>query len=378
MTKLEDYCQQQLRALSETNQRRILRETAVDGVCVVQNGTEYLSFSGNDYLGLANHPEVLAAAEAALKRYGAGAGASRLVTGNHPLYAALEDALARSKQAEAALVFGSGYLTNIGVIPALVGRGDIIFADKLVHACLLDGAQLSGATLKRFRHNDAAHLNTLLAEHRGQYTNALILVDHVYSMDGDVAPLAELSALAKARDSWLMVDDAHGLGMVESHAEVDVWMGTLSKSAGSYGGYVVAKRAVLDMLVTRARSILFSTGLPPSACAAALASLQVMTREPERGTRSLMLAKRVCDALAIPFMGSAIVPLMLGKETAALAAGEALKAQGILAVAIRPPTVPPGTARLRLTFSAAHTDAQVERLIVVLKQLRIAEVPCAA
>ncbi len=378
MTKLEEHCRHQLRALSKAGQLRELKETEADGVMVTQNGKEYLSFSGNDYLGLANHPEVVAAAEAALKRYGVGVGASRLVTGNHPLYAKLEAQLTRMKKAEAALVFGSGYLTNISVIPALVGRGDIIFADKLVHACLLDGAQLSGATLKRFRHNDVAHLSALLAEHRGQYANALILVDHVYSMDGDIAPLAELSALAKAQDSWLMVDDAHGLGMVESHAEVDVWMGTLSKSAGSYGGYVVAKRAVVDMLVTRARSMLFSTGLPPSACAAARASLQVMAREPELGTRPLMLAKRVCDTLGIPFMGSAILPLMLGKETAALAASEVLKAQGILAVAIRPPTVPPGTARLRLTFSAAHTDAQVERLIVALKQLRIAEVPCAA
>lgn len=378
MTTLSAYAQVQLSALAASHQRRVMQESACEGTHLLRDGVQYLSFSGNDYLGLAQHPNVRAEAEAALRQYGAGAGASRLVTGNHPLYAPLEEALAASKQAEAALVFGSGYLANIGTIPALVGAKDIIFADKLVHACLLDGAQLSGASLKRFRHNDLAHLDVLLTEHRSQYKNALILVDHVYSMDGDIAPLDALSALARAHDAWLMVDDAHGLGMVKSDVPVDVWMGTLSKSAGSYGGYVIASQAVIDLLVNRARSVVFSTGLPPASCAAALAALNTIAREPERGQRALAHARNFAAALQLPEPQSAIVPLILGTEEAALAASEALKAQSILAVAIRPPTVPVGTARLRFTFSAAHSEAEVEQLIAAVTCAGLVRRTCAA
>ena len=294
--KLDEYCRKEVKALAKVDLARELKETSADGVKVTQNGREYVSFSSNDYLGLAQHPEVVAAGIEALQRFGSGAGASRLVTGNHPMYAKLEAQLARMKKAEAALVFGSGYLTNIGVIPALVGRNDLILADKFVHACLLDGTMLSGiGGFKRFRHNDVKHLETLLIELRGQYENVLILVDHVYSMDGDVAPLAALSRLAKDHDAWLMVDDAHGLGLIEPEAKtnVDIWMGTLSKAAGSYGGYVLGKKSLIDLLVSRARSFMFSTGLPPSACASALAALEIIEEEPKRCARPIELATRV-------------------------------------------------------------------------------------
>ena len=371
MPTLIEHCETALDTLATQHLRRTLRVSeSLNSVEVEQGGKKYINFAGNDYLGLRNHPSVIAAAQAALTKYGAGAGASRLITGNHPLYAALEQKLAAMKHAEAALVFGSGYLTNMGVIPALVGKNDVIFADKLVHACSIDAAQLSGARLLRFAHNDMNHLARLLKEHREDSANALIVTDHVFSMDGDVAPLKEIAALAEQFDAWTMVDDAHGLGMVPSDiSRIDLWMGTLSKATGSYGGYVLGKKSVIDYLTTAARSLVFTTGLPPSVCASALAALEMMEAEPQRGKRALELANRVTASLGLPSAQSAIVPVMLETPERALAAAEKLKTHGILAVAIRPPTVPAGTARLRLAFSFDHADAQVDALIAALKEL---------
>lgn len=367
MTVLDETLTAELAALERDARRRTLKPSARRGTTVTREGQPGISFSCNDYLGLSQHPKVIAAASAALQSYGAGAGASRLVTGDHPLYAPLEAKIAKLKGMEAALIFGSGYLTNLGTIPALMGKEDIIFADKWVHACLIDGAQLSGAMLKRFRHNDLTHLKSLIADHRGQYQRAMILVDHVYSMDGDLAPLVELRQLADAHDIILLADDAHGFGIVKAAAQPDIWMGTLSKAVGGYGGYVAASRTVVDYLITAARSFVFSTGLPPATCAAALEAITIMEHEPERAKRALGQANRVCLALGLPLTKSTIVPIILGEEVKALAAAEALRKRGILAVAIRPPTVPPGTARLRLTFSAEHTDEQIDALIDALK-----------
>jgi 8-amino-7-oxononanoate synthase len=372
MVHLNEHCVSALRQRESQNLRRSLRVSTHAGCAaaeIEQDGQRYVSFSCNDYLGLADHPAVIAAGQQALAHYGAGAGASRLVTGNHPLYAPLEAKLAAIKNAEAALVFGSGYLTNLGVITALMGKGDVVFADKLVHACIIDAAQLSGARLIRFAHNDMAHLEALLKEHRSESPHALIVTDHVFSMDGDVAPLAQIAALAKQYDAWTMADDAHGLGIVPSDVAIDIWMGTLSKSVGAYGGYVVGSQALIDFLVTQSRSFIFSTGLPPAVCASALAALHIMEREPERGVRALALAQLVSHALGLQLAQSSILPIMLGTPEAALNLAQRLKEQGLLAVAIRPPTVPVGTARLRLAFSAAHTDAQVEQLITALKGL---------
>lgn len=355
MPDLSQYCNDRLQALEAQHARRHLR--------AVPPGL--VSFASNDYFGLSTHPVVVEAARAAMAD-GAGAGASRLVTGNHAHFAPLEAKLAAIHRQPSALVFGSGYLANLGTITALMGPGDLILADKLVHACMIDGAQLSGATLKRFRHNDVLHAEALLTEYRGQYDKVLIATEHVFSMDGDRAPIAALEKLAMKYDCWLMVDDAHGLHD-EPDVPVDIWMGTLSKAAGSYGGYIAASQPVIDYLLTAARSFVFSTGLPPAACAAALAALSIAEAEPERRARPVQLARRVTQALGLTEAQSAIIPIILGSSEAALAASEALKRHGMLAVAIRPPTVPPGTARLRLTFSANHTDAQVDALIAALK-----------
>lgn len=370
MPPLNEHCATALQIAEAQHLRRHLCVSTHTQTGLLRDGATYVSFACNDYLGLRAHPAVVAAGQAAMAQSGAGAGASRLVSGNHPYYAPLEARLAAMKGAEAALVFGSGYLTNLGVIPALLGKNDVIFTDKLVHACIVDAAQLSGARLLRFRHNDMTHLAALLKEHREDSRHALIVTDHVFSMDGDVAPLAEISALAAQYDAWTMADDAHGLGVVEAaNAPIDIWMGTLSKAAGAYGGYVVGSQMLMDFLTNHARSFMFSTGLPPAACAAAHAALGVMAAEPVRGKRALALARRVTSALGLPGAQSAIVPIMLGAPERALAAAEALKQRGILAVAIRPPTVPPGTARLRLAFSATHTDAQVDALILALKEI---------
>lgn len=378
MANLNEHCALALSTLEANSLRRRLVESAHDAdfsIKINRQGQALTSFACNDYLGLRGDARLIAAGQRALAEFGTGAGASRLITGNHPLYAPLERKLAAMKGAEAALVFGSGYLTNLGVIPALMNKGDVIFADKLVHACIIDAAQLSGARLMRFAHNDMAHLEKLLKEHREDSTNALIVTDHVFSMDGDVAPLMKIAALAKTYDAWTMADDAHGLGIPTGDTinhcvpdgRIDIWMGTLSKSAGAYGGYVVGSQQVIDYLITAARSFVFSTGLPPAICASALTALEIMEAEPERGQRALAHARRVTAALHLPAAQSAIVPILLGTPERALAASDALKAKGMLAVAIRPPTVPPGTARLRFAFSSAHTDAQVETLIAALR-----------
>lgn len=368
MSSLDSYAKAQLEDAESRAQRRTLAESARNSVDVLQNGQRYVSFACNDYLGLAQHPEVVAAAQKALAEHGAGAGASRLITGNHPHYTPLENALAEHKGTEAALVFGSGYMANIGLIPALVGKGDLILADKLVHACILDGAQLSGATIKRFRHNDATHARALLEEHRSGHKRLLIITESIFSMDGDAAPLNKLAVLADDYDGWLMVDDAHGIGFVDAvrSGGVDLWMGTLSKALGSYGGYVCASRAVIDYLATTARSVIFTTGLPPATCASALAALKILQREPERAQRASHHAKRVANALHLPVPAAAVLPWIIGNEEAAVAASDAMKEAGILAMAIRPPTVPPGTSRIRFAFSADHTDAQIDALISTL------------
>jgi 8-amino-7-oxononanoate synthase len=288
------------------------------------------------------------------------------VTGNHPLYAQLETKLAKWKGTETALVFGSGYLANTGIIPALVGKGDLIIADRLVHACLIDGAQLSGAKLLRFKHNDAADCGRILAAERAKYMHCLIVTDEVFSMDGDVAPLAELGTLAAAHDAWLMADGAHSF--VSAHPPVDIYIGTLSKALASYGGFVAAKRDVVDYIATSARSFMFSTGLPPAAIAAADAALDILIANPALGEMPVTKARLFTEALGLPRAESPIVPLILGDEAKALAAAATLEAAGYLVVAIRPPTVPEGTSRLRFAFSALHRDEDILQLVQIIKK----------
>jgi 8-amino-7-oxononanoate synthase len=367
MRSLEEFANRKLGELEHASLHRVLAETdRLDGIWVDRNGRRLLSFCCNDYLALSHHPAVKAAAVEATQRYGVGSGASRLVTGNHSLFGALERRLARLKGTEAACVFGSGYLANSGIIPALIGRDDLVLIDE------------SRATVLPFRHSDVAHFEALLAEHRGRHPRALIATDGVFSMDGDLAPLPELAALATRHDAWLMTDDAHGIGVVGGgrgstfahgvDVDVPLQMGTLSKAIGGYGGYLCASAAVIDLIHNRARTFVYSTGLPPATVAAAIASLDVIEGEPAYAALPLAKARTFTRLLNLPEAASPIVPLVIGEAEAALKASELLEAEGFLVIAIRPPTVPAGTARLRFTFSAAHPDAEIERLAAVVRR----------
>ena len=368
MSSLDTFARAKLDDLERRTLRRTLHATDRRAFpFVLRDGRRLLSFSCNDYLGLSQHPVVRDAAIAAIEDHGAGAGASRLVTGNHPLYAALEARLAAYKGTEAACVFGSGYLANIGVIGALASLGDLIVIDELAHACLNAGASLCGATIVRFHHNDVDHASALLAEHRRTHRHAMIVTETVFSMDGDRAPLSALSALATASDAWLMTDDAHGFGLAEDVA-APIQMGTLSKAIGSYGGYLCASASVVALIETRARSFIYSTGLPPASIAAAHAALGLIMANPDLVDAPLRKAQLFTRLLDLPPAESPIVPLILGTPEAALNASATLADAGFLVAAIRPPTVPAATARLRFAFSAMHEEHDIERLAAVLRQ----------
>ncbi len=376
MRSLDEFADGKLAALERAKLRRTLSVTARDGIYAERGGRRLLSFSCNDYLNLSGHPAIIKAAVEAAERYGVGAGASRLVTGNHPLYEALESRLAKLKGTGAACVFGSGFLANTGIIPALAGPGDLILVDELSHACINGGAKLSGATVHRYRHRDVEDAKALLEAHRAAHTHALIATDGVFSMDGDLAPLSELSALAQQYDAWLLADDAHGLGVVgggrgsvfvNGATDVPLQMGTLSKAVGAYGGYLCASASVIALMRTRARSFIYSTGLPPPVVAAAITALDLIANEPDYVAKPLQKARLFTRALNLPEAQSAIVPVVIGDTDATLAAALMLEDEGFLVVPIRPPTVPPGTARLRLAFTAQHPDAEIERLAGIVR-----------
>ena len=389
MPALDDILQQKLSVLAAKHLKRDIQDTLrVSGVKVQRGGRELISFSCNDYLGLSHHPKVKAAAKHAIEQYGTGAGASRLVTGNHPLYDELEAALSTYKGTEAACIFGSGYLANTGIIPAIVGKNDLILADKLVHACMIDGARLSGATLLRFAHNNLDHCRMLLESHAHEHQHCLILTETVFSMDGDRAPIKALSLLAKQYGAWLMTDDAHGLGVLPSpsgrgwreasgegphpnplpEGEGSIQMGTLSKGAGSYGGYVCGSASLIDYLKTAARSLIYSTGLPPADVAASITALNIIATDTDLVAKPLKNARLFTSLLGMEPAQSAIVPLMIGENDKALAASKLLEERGYLVAAIRPPTVPENTARLRFAFSALHETAQIEQLAAIIKE----------
>ena len=372
MDSLTDFAAAKLDGLEVQSLRRRLAPTRrIDGLWVERGGRRLLSFSCNDYLNLSHHPAVKAAAAAAALEYGAGSGASRLITGDHPLLSALEARLARLKGTEDACLFGSGYLANLGVIPTLVGPGDLVLVDELAHACIWAGAKLSGAEVVGFRHNDVGHAREQLDARRGAAGRAILATDGVFSMDGDIAPLDQLSELCLAHDVWLMSDDAHGVGVLGEgrgsaalfpDAVIPLQMGTLSKAIGGYGAYLCAARPVGELLKTRARTLVYSTAPPPASIAAALAALDIIETEPALTAAPLAKAQAFTRALNLPLAQSPIVPVVIGEAAAALDASRALEQQGFLVVAIRPPTVPAGTARLRVAFSAGHADADAVRL----------------
>ncbi len=375
---LRAFAETKLRALEARDLRRWLRFGVGDARAFQHDGRTFVAFASNDYLGLADHPEVRAAARAALDARGLGATASRLVVGNGPDYAALESALADLKGTEAACVFGSGYHANLGVIPALMGPDDVILVDALAHACLRSGAKLSGARTIVFPHNDVDALARLLAEARPQARHAMVVTEGIFSMDGDAADLAALADLAEGHDAWLLVDDAHATGVIGPDGagstaaagldptRVPLQVGTLSKALGAYGGFLCAAREVVDLMVTRARTLIYSTGLPPSTVAGAHRAIAVMRAEPERRARPVELARRVAESLRLPRPAAAVLPVPLGDNATVLRAHHRLLEHGLWVPAMRPPTVPEGTARLRVSFSAAHTDEDVQRLIDAL------------
>ncbi|MEP7184078.1 MAG: 8-amino-7-oxononanoate synthase [Betaproteobacteria bacterium] len=364
-------------------QRRTL--DSPQGARVVVGGRELIAFASNDYLGLANHPAVVAAVRDAALRWGVGAGASHLVSGHFAPHATLEDALAafvRPCAGARALTFSSGYLANLAILTALAGRGDAVFADKLNHACLNDGALLSRATFIRYPHSDVAVLRARLAGSTAR--RKLIATDAVFSMDGDVAPLPALLALAEEFDAWLVVDDAHGFGVLGEGrgslaqlglaSERIVYMGTLGKAAGVAGAFVAAHSAVIDTLIQTARPYVFTTAPPPLLAAALSAALAVISDDaPRRAHLGALIARFRERMRALPWTllpsTTAIQPLVVGTNDAAVALADALWQRGFWVPAIRPPTVPTGTARLRITLTAAHVEADVDALCDALADL---------
>jgi 8-amino-7-oxononanoate synthase len=353
------------------------------GVRIQVDGQPLLSFCSNDYLGLANRPEIVAALQQGAQRYGAGAGASHLVSGHLEAHETLECELAAFVGKPAALTFSTGYMANLGVVQALVGRGDTVFADKLNHASLNDAMLLSRAEVKRYRHNDMAQLEQLLSE--ATSGRKLVIADAVFSMDGDLAPLPEMLALCERYDAWLLIDDAHGFGVLgaegrgsAAHFGVDaphlIYMATLGKAAGVAGAFVAAEKVVIETLVQQARSYVYTTAAPPALAAALQASLRLMrTGDTLRDHLRALVAQLRAGLQGLPWQLMAsetpIQPLLVGGNEAALALSEGLRARGIWVPAIRPPTVPQGTARLRMTLSAAHAADDVAQLIEALHDL---------
>ena len=365
-------------ALADLEQRFLRRSRRVGP------GAGVVNFCSNDYLGLSAHPEVIRAFQDAASKYGVGSGASHLVTGHGPEHEALENELAAFTGREKTLVFSTGYMANMGVIGALADQTATIVSDKLNHASLIDGGRLTRAHSLRYRHGDAAHAREHLDELDESIESRLLVTDGVFSMDGDLAPLPELARVAREARAWLIVDDAHGLGVVGNSGrgvcehfnlsadDVPVLVGTFGKAFGTFGAFVAGDADLIEFLIQKSRPYIYTTALPPAVAAATRAALRVSQRESWRREKVLALAMRFRRGLAEVFPdsrpGTAIQPVIVGETQRALAISRALEAKGFLITAIRPPTVPAGTARLRVTLSAAHEERQVDALIAAFRE----------
>lgn len=374
--KLDDLAQQGL-----YRSRRVV--SSAQGIKLNIDGKQVVNFCSNDYLGLANHPNVVQAFKTAADEYGVGSGSAHLICGHSAAHHALEEELAAFTGRDRALLFSTGYMANIGVISALVGRGDAVFEDRLNHASLLDGGLLSGARFKRYAHANVADLAVKLDKATG---NKLIATDGVFSMDGDFSPLDDLAVVAKKHKAWLMVDDAHGLGVLGQHGggllehygltqnAVPVLMGTLGKSLGTSGAFVAGSEVLIETLIQKTRSYIYTTALPPAIAEATRASLKIVIAESWRRDKLKQLAE--CFRLGAEQLGltltpssSAIQPVLIGDSQTAVDISKALFDAGFLVSAIRPPTVPQGSARLRVTFSALHEEQQVDQLLDALNHI---------
>jgi 8-amino-7-oxononanoate synthase len=370
--------------LNELSQQGLYRSRRIvespQGINLMCDGKPVINFCSNDYLGLANHPDVIRAFKSAADKYGVGSGSAHLICGHSGAHHALEEELAAFTGRDRALLFSTGYMANMGGISALVGRGDTVLEDRLNHASLLDGGLLSGAKFKRYAHVDVDHLDMLLAKADG---DKLIVTDGVFSMDGDVAPLRALSTIAKKHAAWMMVDDAHGLGVLGENGggileqtglkqnDVQVLVGTLGKAFGTFGAFVAGSEELIETLIQKARPYIYTTALPPAIAEATRTSLKIIRMESWRREKLRSLTNRFsvgATQLGLPVMASSspIQPLLLGVSEKAVAVSNALYDAGFHVSAIRPPTVPSGSARLRITFSALHEEHQIDQLLDAL------------
>ncbi len=382
MRHLETHARKKLEGLKKLN---LLRHPVPNEerhhVSIKRNGKSYIDFSSNDYLALSSNKQVIHAAQKALKRYGNGGCSSRYISGDTKQIRTLEQNIADFKQTEDCILFGSGYLANIGIIPALVRKTDLILMDQLSHASMIDGARLSGADIKFFHHNDITHLTYLLKTMRSNFRNALILTETVFSMDGDLAPLDHIAMISKQYQAWLMTDDAHGFGLLGKgrggvHAfspipDIPIQMGTLSKAIGAYGGYVCSSKIICQFLRNKCRSAIYSTALPPSIIASAITALDLIRNNLVDIQKPIKNADYFCQLTHLPSPQTPIIPILLKTEEKAINAQKILEQEGFLGIAIRPPTVPKGTSRLRLTFSCAHQKTEIKTLASLILNQKI-------
>jgi len=371
--------------------RKLVESDAVDAITIKRGTKKLTSFCSNDYFGLSHNLSVKKAALDTINKYGVGSGSSRYISGNNSLYLKLEKQIARMKNCDEAMVFSSGYQAAVGAIPALVGDGDLVVADKLIHSCLLDGVRLSGATLTRFRHNDIDHCKKLIDANKQHYKKILIITETVFSMDGDVGKVFELQEIAQKNNCLLLTDAAHdidfnGLKTIEDFArrkknlpkntknsaqnyDLHLQMGTLSKAAGSFGGYISGNKTLINYLRNFARSAIYTTALPPAILAASMQSLKIIEKK-NLGKKVLENAQYFCQLMNLPQPQSAIIVIKIGDNKKVLQIAENVAQQGFLISAIRPPTVEPKGARLRITFSALHKKQQIKKLAQILMKCK--------
>ena len=376
--KINSYVNKKLKEISRNNQLRKIHDVQRKPKNQITiNGKNATSFSCNDYLGLSLNRSVIKAAEVATKKFGVGAGASRLVTGNNYLYSLLEDKIKKLKKTSACCVFGSGFLANIGVISSLMNKKDLILIDELSHASTFLGAKLSGAHVTQFKHNNVEDLEKRLYKFRNKYDKCLILTEGVFSMDGDISPQDDISVLKKKYSASFMLDDAHGLGVIgdgtgsnslfNKKPDIDIYLGTLSKAVGSYGGFICGKKNLIDFLINRCRSQIYTTGLPPSVLGASIKSLEIIKSNKRLIKKPLENAIFFSKIVGLETPVSPIVPIVLGDEKRALNLSRYLNKNGYIVGAIRPPTVPKGTSRLRIAFNASHTKLQIKSLANLIR-----------
>jgi 8-amino-7-oxononanoate synthase len=380
--KRDSAIEARLRRLRDEHRYRFLRrvETAQEAR-ILLDGKSVLLFCSNNYLGLANHPALRTAAQEAVERFGCGSGASRLISGNMTLHEELEERIARFKGASSSILFNSGYAANVGVLSSLMEAGDVIFSDALNHASIIDGCRLSRAEVKIFRHGDPEHLEALMKGAKGR-GKRLIVTDTLFSMDGDLAPLPDLAALARRYGSMLMVDEAHAIGVMGPNGRgvaehyglekaVDVTVGTLGKALGSFGAFAACRSSICEYLLNHARSLIYSTSLPPPVLAAASKALEILKAEPERRARLLENARQLAQGIralgfTVPEPVTPIQSVVMGEEAKAMSLCEQLLLRGVYAQGIRPPTVPPETSRIRFSLMATHTHEDIHEALDAL------------